>query len=85
MYRALAALNIGGLFVSVVALLLLHEAGPFPFLLLLPAVVVSALIPGSGFNIKSDLDWSNTPSALIAYGVKAGFHDRCGAQLGGAG
>ena len=74
MYRALAALLISGAIVSAILLALFHEMGPFPFFFLLPGVVVSALIPGLGFNIKSGIDWWGTPSGLMASGVNILFY-----------
>ena len=40
MYRALAALLIGGAIVCAILLALFHELGPFPFFFSLPGVVV---------------------------------------------
>jgi hypothetical protein len=74
MYRALSALLIGGTIVCAILLALFHEMGPFPFLVLLPGVVVSALIPGLGFNIKSGAEWWTTPSGLMACGVNILFY-----------
>jgi hypothetical protein len=74
MYRALAALLIGGTIVCAILLALYHEMAPFPFFFLLPGVVVSALIPGLGFNIKGGMDWWGTPSGLMACGVNILFY-----------
>ena len=41
---------------------------------LLPGVVVSALIPGFGFNIKSGIEWWSTPSGLMACAVDILFY-----------
>ena len=74
MYRALAALLIGSAIVCAILLALFHEMGPFPGFFLLPGVVVSVLIPGSEFNIKSGIEWWGTPSGLVAFGINILFY-----------
>jgi uncharacterized membrane protein AbrB (regulator of aidB expression) len=74
MYRALAALFIGGTIVCATLLTLFHEMSPFPFFFLLPGVVVSALIPGLGFNVKSGVELWGTPPGLMASGVNILFY-----------
>lgn len=76
LYRALAALTIGGAFVFAVAQLLLKHllTFPIPFLLLLPGVAIGALLPGSGFNPEGTMDWWSTPYGFISYGVDVVFY-----------
>ena len=74
MYRALAALLIGCTIVCAILLALFHEMGILPGLFLLPGVVVSAVIPGLGFDIKSGIEWWGTPSGLMACGVNILFY-----------
>jgi hypothetical protein len=67
--RLWLSLLIGGAFVGALGLLgYEHVATPLPFWLLSPGLVVGAVTPGSGFDLKEDHAWSSL-STMVVYVV----------------
>lgn len=66
MSRTWTALLLGAVMVGTLKVLGHYDlVTPIPFWLLLPGLVAGALVPGSGFDLKTDRPWS--PVAVFVF------------------